>query len=74
MTDLRLNLTIKPYVIFGNFTEGLGEYFCPNFESEWFDATKKELLSKQQYQPVEVRKQLNIAANIIREFGKTNDN
>lgn len=62
------------YNIVDWITEGLGEYFCPNFESEWFDATKKELLSKQQYQPVEVRKQLNIAANVIREFGKTNDN
>lgn len=60
------------YNIVDWIAEGLCEYICPNFEKKWFNSAKKELLSKQQYQPAEVREQLNNATKIIEEFDKTN--
>lgn len=58
--------------IVGWISEGLCEYISPDFEKKWFNPTKKELLSKQQYNSVEVREQLNNATKIIEEFNKTN--
>lgn len=60
------------YNIVDWITENLGEYFCPDFKEKWLNPTKKELLSKQQYQPADVREQLNNATKIIEEFNKTN--
>ena len=62
------------YSIVNWIINGDGEYFCPDFENRWLIPTKRKLLSKQQSNSVDVRKQLNIAANVIKEFGKTSDN
>jgi len=60
------------YNIVDWITEGLGEYFSKDFEKVWLNPTKKELLSKQQYQPVDVRKQLNNATKIVENFNNPN--
>lgn len=48
--------------------ENLANYIKPTFKEEWFDKMRRELLSKPQYNPMEVRKQLSSAANIIENF------
>ena len=58
--------------IVGWIGENLGEYFCPDFESIWLNQTRKELLSKPQYNSVDVRKQLSVAANVVKKYHSQN--
>lgn len=60
--------------IVGWIAEGLGEYFCDNFETKWLNETKKELLSKPQYNSEDVRKQLLTATKIVQNFENPNIN
>ena len=59
--------------IIGWIEDGLGEYFCPDFCRLWLEPTKKELLSKPQYNSVDVRKQLSTVAKIVKDFLDTNN-
>lgn len=58
--------------IIGWINDGLGEYFSKDFENVWLNPTKKELLSKSQYNPVKVREQLNNATKIVENFNNPN--
>jgi hypothetical protein len=59
--------------IIGWIEDGLGEYFCPDFCRLWLEPTKKELLSKPQYNSVDVRKQLSTVAKVVKDFLDTNN-
>lgn len=54
--------------IVGWINDGLGLYFCPDFNEMWLEPIKKELLSKPQYNSADVRKQLKSAAKIVNNF------
>ena len=72
INDIRSIHYRKQLNIIGWIADELGVYFCPNFMERWLIPTKKELLSKPQYNSAEVRKQLSSAANVVKRFYSQN--
>ena len=59
--------------IIGWIIDGLCDYFRDDFMENWFLTIENELLSKPQYNSVDVRKQLISAAKIIESFISSKD-
>jgi len=54
--------------IIGWINEGLADYISDEFRNDWVEEKKNELLSKPQYNSVDVRKKLISAAKIVKDF------
>ena len=54
--------------IIGWINEGLADYISDEFRNDWVEEKKNELLSKPQYNSVDVRKKLISAAKILKDF------
>lgn len=58
--------------IIGWINEGLADYISDEFRNDWVEEKKNELLSKPQYNSVDVRKKLISAAKIVKDFVNLN--
>lgn len=54
--------------IIGWINEGLADYMSEEFRTNWIEEKRNELLSKPQYNSVDVRQKLISAANIVKSF------
>lgn len=54
--------------IIGWINDGLADYISDDFRNDWVEEKKNELLSKPQYNSVDVRKKLISAAKIVKDF------
>lgn len=54
--------------IIGWINEGLADYMSEEFRTDWIEEKRNELLSKPQYNSVDVRQKLISAANIVKSF------
>ena len=54
--------------ILGWINDGLANYISPSFNVDFIDDIKRNLLSKPQYNSVEVRKKISDAANVVKSF------
>ena len=54
--------------IIGWINDGLADYMSEEFRTNWIEEKRNELLSKPQYNSVDVRQKLISAANIVKSF------
>ena len=54
--------------IIGWINDGLADYISDDFRNDWVEEKKNELLSKPQYNSVDVRKKLISATKIVKDF------